>query len=482
MKLGGFAAPFKIKMMMMQSGLAQRGSGTCGRMVVRAVALVVWMSMTLPLIGGGQARAEAHPVRERRIAMSSQVRGAKAHGITAASRSAGMHNAHHASSRAAGKSRQTDHVVAEHQAKSKAGVHAKGRRRKRREPAQDNLPTLHRVSARRRGAAAARRNVSAREMARDSRQNSAVASSGSASGIYSSGESHPDQDVNVATAQTAPVMAMVEPAQNTPAPMQRAAPSDLVGAPFVAAGRMAPTADPRQNSSVRGASQQELTAEVEQPVVLLGRYRNGRLIVPPPLKGSHDILVHQNVMADDEGLQRVQDDDDLRRMRATRQLIDLSESAGLHVNPELGIDRRCARPWAVHFAENLSRAYYARFHQPLQVNSAVRTVAFQMRLRRVNGNAAGIDGESASPHLTGEALDFGKHGMSVEEIAWMRLYLPPLMQSGKLDVEEEFQQACFHISVYRTYQSGSRRRRSDVVAQLHEPRVTRVAQHSTQDQ
>ncbi len=33
----------------------------------------------------------------------------------------------------------------------------------------------------------------------------------------------------------------------------------------------------------------------------------------------------------------------------------------------------------------------------------------------------------------------------------MRTYLRPLMQVGKVDVEEEFQQACFHISVYRSY-------------------------------
>jgi len=33
----------------------------------------------------------------------------------------------------------------------------------------------------------------------------------------------------------------------------------------------------------------------------------------------------------------------------------------------------------------------------------------------------------------------------------MRAYLLPLMNSGQLDVEEEFQQACFHISVYRSY-------------------------------
>jgi hypothetical protein len=31
------------------------------------------------------------------------------------------------------------------------------------------------------------------------------------------------------------------------------------------------------------------------------------------------------------------------------------------------------------------------------------------------------------------------------------MYLAPLMQAGMIDVEEEFQQACFHISVYRNY-------------------------------
>jgi hypothetical protein len=175
------------------------------------------------------------------------------------------------------------------------------------------------------------------------------------------------------------------------------------------------------------------------------------LVVPPPMRGTREILVHQNLIADEEGLTRIQDDYDLRRMRAEHMLVDFAESTSLHLNPELPSDRRCARPWTVRFADNISRAFYARFHEPLQVNSAVRTVAYQVRLRRVNGNAAGTGGDMASPHLTGEALDFGKREMSTAEIAWMRLYLRPLMESGKLDVEEEFQQACFHISVYRAY-------------------------------
>ena len=88
---------------------------------------------------------------------------------------------------------------------------------------------------------------------------------------------------------------------------------------------------------------------------------------------------------------------------------------------------------------------------PLQVNSAVRTVEFQRHLVHSNANAAPSTGDTASPHLTGQAIDIAKHGLSITEIAWMRAYLQPLIDQGKIDVEEEFQQSCFHISVYKSY-------------------------------
>jgi hypothetical protein len=266
--------------------------------------------------------------------------------------------------------------------------------------------------------------------------------------------------------------------------VQRSAPSDLVGAPLTATAR--PDARSTTNATNGGAAlatHAELAEEAAQPVVLPGLYRFGRLVVPPPMRGTREILVHQNLIADEEGLSRIQDDDDLRRMRVDRMLVDFPESMSLHVNAELAGDRRCARPWTVRFAGDIARAYYLRFHQPLQVNSAVRTLAYQLRLRRVNGNAAGVGGEMASPHLTGEALDFGKRDMSTAEIAWMRTYLRPLMQVGKVDVEEEFQQACFHISVYRLYApdmpSPHRTLRGDY-AQLGEPRVPRTHMDSDQ--
>jgi hypothetical protein len=187
---------------------------------------------------------------------------------------------------------------------------------------------------------------------------------------------------------------------------------------------------------------------VLDPVLYTAR---GHLIVPPAMKGSHEILLHQNEMADNEGLTRVQDDDDLEKLRAARQLVALPASAALEIDERLPVNRRYCRPWTAQFLAAMARAHYARFHSPLQVNSAVRTVEFQARLRYTNGNAAPAEGETASPHLTGQAVDLAKHGLSMTEIAWMRGYLMPLVQQGKVDVEEEFQQACFHISVYKKY-------------------------------
>jgi hypothetical protein len=191
---------------------------------------------------------------------------------------------------------------------------------------------------------------------------------------------------------------------------------------------------------------------VENPVILPTLYnKRGRLIVPPPLKGSHEILVHQNQIADRDGLDRIRNDEDILEMRGQRLLVSLPASNALEIDDRLPANRRYCRPWVAQFLATLARAHYAHFHTPLQVNSAVRTVEFQQHLVHINGNAAPAEGDTASPHLTGQAIDIAKHGLSLTEIAWLRGYLLPLVQEGKVDVEEEFQQSCFHISVYKRY-------------------------------
>jgi Family of unknown function (DUF5715) len=171
----------------------------------------------------------------------------------------------------------------------------------------------------------------------------------------------------------------------------------------------------------------------------------------PPLRGSHESLVRQNERAEGDGLLRVKDDADLDMLRRQGSLVPLPTLAALHTDDRLPMNRRYCRIWTGHFLADLARVHYQRFHTPLQVNSAVRTVEYQRHLQHINGNAAPAEGDVASPHLTGAAIDIAKKGLTPSEVAWMRAYLLPLEQSGKIDVEEEFKQSCFHISVYKSY-------------------------------
>lgn len=218
----------------------------------------------------------------------------------------------------------------------------------------------------------------------------------------------------------------------------------------------------------RKSEAESVAEEAAAPIILPTIYnKHGRLVVPPPLKGSHEILVRQNVVADRDGLDRIQDDNDLLRMREQHLLVAVPTSRALDVDDRLPADRRYTRPWTAQFLTTLARAHYARFHTSLQVNSAVRTVEFQQKLIRTNGNAAPAEGETASPHLTGQAIDIAKHGLSRTEIAWMRGYFLPLIQEGRIDVEEEFQQACFHISVYKKYVPSKTAPRREIAGRHH---------------
>jgi hypothetical protein len=179
--------------------------------------------------------------------------------------------------------------------------------------------------------------------------------------------------------------------------------------------------------------------------------------MPAPLVGSRAILEHQNAMSDAEGLERIEDEDDLADRIAKKLLVPVPASIALTVNGNLPVNHRYCRPWTALFLADLARSHAATFHRPLEVSSAVRTVAYQKRLMEINGNAAAAEGDIVSPHLTGATIDIAKSPLSRQEIAWMRVHLLPLEQAGKIDVEEEFQQACFHITVYKNYAPPSRR-------------------------
>jgi uncharacterized protein YcbK (DUF882 family) len=176
-----------------------------------------------------------------------------------------------------------------------------------------------------------------------------------------------------------------------------------------------------------------------------------RVAMLPPLRGSFESLARQNQKTEADSLERIEDDDDLNDRIARGMLVPLPVSSTLAVNGKLPENRRYCRPWTATFLDDLAHAHASAFQRPLVVSSAVRTVAYQKRLMEVNGNAAQAEGDIASPHLTGAAIDIAKQGMNREEIAWMRARLLALQEAGKIDVEEEFHQSCFHITVYKDY-------------------------------
>jgi Family of unknown function (DUF5715) len=195
-----------------------------------------------------------------------------------------------------------------------------------------------------------------------------------------------------------------------------------------------------------------------------------------PLFGSHESLVRQNQRDEQDGLARVRNDQDILQQVRRKTLVPLPVNAGLRVDERLPVNRRYTRPWTAKFLLDLARSHSAQFDSALQVNSAVRTVQFQKRLMRINGNAAPAAGDDASSHLMGGTVDLAKREMSPDELQWMRAWLWPLQQAGKIDVEEEFHQACFHIAVYKAYMPRMPERllAANTHPRLHAPQALRA--------
>lgn len=170
----------------------------------------------------------------------------------------------------------------------------------------------------------------------------------------------------------------------------------------------------------------------------------------PMFPGSHDLLVKQNEELDRLQLPRIFDDYELTRFEADHVLVPVNESDALKIAADLQDNRRYCRPWTRDFLQDFSNAFYTEFHTPVQVNSLVRTVEQQHRLRRHNRFAAPEIGDTASTHLTGVTFDLSRRGWTAQQYAWVRSYLLPLKESGVVDPIEE-SQPVLHVVVFEKY-------------------------------
>ena len=171
----------------------------------------------------------------------------------------------------------------------------------------------------------------------------------------------------------------------------------------------------------------------------------------PAFRPSHESMVRQNEEIDRLELPRIQNDAELEQLKSDGELVPIVAGPALRFDPRLDPSRRFCRPWTRDFVEDLSEAYYKQFHVQIQVNSAVRTVKVQKRLRRHNRNAAAAEGDLASSHLAGVTVDLQRRGMTRQQIKWVEDYMMPLKNMGMIEPEEERHQWVFHVMVSDSY-------------------------------
>jgi hypothetical protein len=181
------------------------------------------------------------------------------------------------------------------------------------------------------------------------------------------------------------------------------------------------------------------------------RARIRHIVWHPMFAGSHEMLVSENVKLDALELPRIEDDDQLELLEDSEDLVPIEESRSLKIAANLAPNRRYCRAWTRDFAEDFGQAFYAEFHKPIQINSAVRTVEQQKKLRRTNHNAAPQEGDTASTHLTGVTLDISKRGLTRKQHEWINQYFLPLRNAGMIDPIEERRQPVFHVVVFEGY-------------------------------
>ncbi len=191
------------------------------------------------------------------------------------------------------------------------------------------------------------------------------------------------------------------------------------------------------------------SSTVHKPTRHRAHYRHVRW--NPVLRGSHDSMTRQNEEIDRLQLPRIADQQQLLELERTGELVPIKETQALRWSPSIQADKRYARPWTSQFLEDMSQSYYKEFHAQLQVNSAVRTMEQQQKLRRHNRNAAPETGDIASSHMAGITVDLARRSLTRSEHAWVENYLKNLRDQGLVEAAEERRTWCFHVMVSDRY-------------------------------
>ena len=165
------------------------------------------------------------------------------------------------------------------------------------------------------------------------------------------------------------------------------------------------------------------------------------------LKPSRESLLKQNDSINTMGLERIGDERRLSYLVETEVLAALPINDAVKIAPSLPSNRRYVLPMVNTFLSKLASEYYAEFHQPIVVDSAVRPETVQKRLRKINASAAPVHGETASSHEAGCTIDLSRR-MTKSQTRWLEIRLAYYMLARQAVLVEE-ERRCFHIMVTR---------------------------------
>jgi len=168
------------------------------------------------------------------------------------------------------------------------------------------------------------------------------------------------------------------------------------------------------------------------------------------LLGSKESLQKQNNIANTLGLFRVSNHDELEGLKSDGALVPIPLS--VLVDKRIPEEFRFVRRETALYLDDLGVRFINTFGRRFQVNSAVRTLEYQIELKKGgNNNAAPTEGDRASTHPTGATIDIGKIGLSNDELNWLRAELLKFEEESLVEATEEWSQLVFHVMVFGWY-------------------------------
>lgn len=178
------------------------------------------------------------------------------------------------------------------------------------------------------------------------------------------------------------------------------------------------------------------------------------------LSGSPSALAEENRIADEFGLARFKDLDEIRAHVKDGRLVPIKNDGPVSVDAQLGEldpDNAAlyahARPWVKEFLRDLATDAAMPSGAKLRVTSLSRTEAYQKKLRRRTAVAAsGTTPQRRSSHLTGSTVDISTKDMPPAVQAWLRKKLADMERRGLVQAtEEKWGALCFHVMVRPDY-------------------------------